>query len=96
MPTVIESWQRGSLAVLTYWKKAWNTPTVSRPASSMPPASTPMATSEQRTMKRTAGPTALVRKSARALARATASAASASSRELARSRPKEQMTARPL
>ena len=87
---------RGSDAVLTYWKNAWNTPTVSRPATSMPPAIMPMITSAIRPRKRIAGPAALVSESAIVLVRASSSAAARISAALACSRPNALMTARPL
>ena len=86
----------GSEAVETNWKNAWNTPTVSCPPMSIWPASTAIVTWHRRMTKRMAGPTAFVRKSDDAEARARSCAASSISLALASSRPNALMTARPL
>jgi hypothetical protein len=86
----------GSDASAMYWKKAWNTPTLMPPEMTSAPAPRPMHTCARRITKRTMGPTALVRKSACALARMYSSASAPTSSSVVRSRPKAFTTARPL
>ena len=95
MLVVCDSWVRGSLACVQYWKNAWNTPTVRRPDTSMPPASTPRRTWPSLPTKRTAGPTALVRKSAVELASASSAAEVAIESVVEASKPNDLTIRRP-
>ena len=76
---------RGSAVWLTYWRKAWTTPTVMVPLSIARPAMTAMTTWASRVRSRMRGLTQLVRKSARRLATRLASAARETARMLSSS-----------
>lgn len=66
---------RGSADWFTYWKKAWNTPTVSWPLSSCQPAKTAMPICPRRLTSRTVGLMAFIIKSAFSVAWASSSVA---------------------
>ena len=85
----------GSAACPTYWKNAWNAPTLILPRSSRLPPSTASSTCPTRLMRRMAGLMASTRKSALRDASASRFAAPCSAAEDAASRQNALTTVRP-